>query len=114
MIEILSKADVEKISDPVLRAGVMKEFDRLPDDYKYPDYGYFIVIEKLEGLTDPVELNSILAKHTARSLKDCLELIEEHEGYYQVLLILHADFGLSLFVSDKGIPIKELKTFFGI
>jgi len=109
MIQILSKDDVSKVSDPVLVAGVSKEFERLPDDYKYPDYGYFIVIEELEELTNPVELNAIISQHTARSLEDYLELIEEHECYCQVLLILHADFGISLFVSDKLISIEQLE-----
>lgn len=114
MIEILSKTDVEKISDPVLRAGVLKEFDRLPDDYKYPEYGYFIVIERLEELTDPVELNSILAKYTTRSLVNCLELTEGFDGYFQILLILDADFGLSLFVREKTLCFVQLSELFSI
>ncbi len=56
MIQVLSKADVNKIVDPVLRAGVFKEFDRLPDDFQYPEYGYFVVVESVEELTNPVEL----------------------------------------------------------
>ncbi len=114
MIEILSRADVEKINDPVLKAGVLKEFDRLPDDYKYPEYGNFIVIEKLEELINPIELNAIITRHTTRPLVDCLELIEEHEGYCQVLLILHADFGLSLFVSEEIISFTQIKDIFKI
>ena len=85
---------------------------RLSVDFKYPDYGYFIVIEKLEELTDPVELEAIILEHTERSVVDCLELIEEHEGYCQVLLILHADFGLSLFVSEKIISFIQIKKMF--
>ena len=113
MIEILSKDDVYKVSDPVLVAGITKEFERLPNDYQYPEYGYFIVIERLEELTNPVELNSIISQHTTHSLEDCLELIEESAGYYQVLLILHADFGISLFMSDKLILIEQLEGLFG-
>ena len=114
MIQIRSKDDVSKISHPVLVAGVNKEFDRLPDDYLYPEYGYFIVIEELEELTNPVELNAIISQYTARSLEECLELIEESTGYYQVLLILHADFGLSLFVSAETISLVQLKELFKI
>ena len=114
MIQILSKDDVSKVSDPVLVAGITKEFNRLPNDYKYPDYGYFIVIEKLEELTNPVELNSIISQHTARSFVHCVELIEEFTDYYQVLLILHADFGVSLFVSAETIALVQLKELFKI
>ena len=114
MIEIRSKDDISKVSDPVLVAGLNKEFDRLPDDYKYPEYGYFIVIEKLEDLTNPVELNAIISQYTAHSIEDCLELIEESRGYYQVLLILHADFGVSLFVSTDQVTIEQLEVLFGV
>jgi len=50
--------------------------------------------------------NVIISQHTARSLLDCLELIEESTGYYQVLLILHADFGVSLLVSEELLSIE--------
>ena len=100
MIEILSRDDVEKISDPVLRAGVLKEFDRLPDDYQYPEYGYFIVIE---GLDDIPALVQIISKYTARSLHDCVEMVEEFNGYVQVVLVLEADFGMSLFLKNENI-----------
>ena len=45
MIEIFSKGDVEKISDPGLTVAVLREFDRLSNDYEYLNYGYFIVVE---------------------------------------------------------------------
>ena len=114
MIQILSKDDFSKVSDPILVAGITKEFDRLPDGYLYPEYGYFIVIEELKELTNPVELNAIISQYTAHSLEDCLELIEESTDYYQVLLILHADFGVSLFVSVETISLVQLKKLFKI
>ena len=114
MIQILSKDDLSKVNDPVIVAGLNKEFDRLPDNYEYPEYGYFLVIERLEELTNPVELNSIISQHTTHSLEDCLELIEESTGYYQVLLILHADFGVSLFVSTDQVTIEQLEVLFGV
>ena len=36
MIEILSKDDLSKVCDPVLVAGINREFERLPEDYEYP------------------------------------------------------------------------------
>jgi len=62
MLEILCKDDVSKISNPVLIAGICEEFERLADDFKYPDYGYFIVIEELDELTNPAELNAIISQ----------------------------------------------------
>ena len=114
MIQILTKDDVNKVSDPIIAVGIREEFDRLSDDFLYPAYGYFIVIEKLEELTNPVELNTIIVQHTARSLVNSLELIEESKGYCQVLLILHADFGLSLFVSEEIMSFAQLKKMFEV
>lgn len=98
MIEILSKADVEKISDPVLRAGVLQEFERLPDDYVYPEYGYFIVVEDRDDLES---VENIISKYTTRSLQECVEMVEEFNGYVQIVLVLEADFGLSLFMDES-------------
>ena len=58
--------------------------------------------------------DAIISQHTARSLEDCLESIEESTGYYQVLLILHADFGISLFVSVETISLVQLRELFKI
>jgi len=109
MIEILCKDDVNKVSDPVLVAGLNKEFDRLPDDYLYPEYGYFVVIEELEELTNPIELIAIISQHTARSLQDCLEVIEEFEGYFQVVMILNIDYGISVFFNKKLMTFIQMK-----
>ena len=111
MIHILSKDDVSKVSDPVLVAGINREFERLPDDYMYPEYGYFIVIETVEEWNDSVELNALISQYTARSFDECVELVEEFEGYSQVVLILNADFGVSLFVSDELMSIEQLKVY---
>ena len=64
----------------------------------YPEYGYFIVIETVEEWNNPVELNALISQYTARSLDECVELVEEFEGYTQVMLVLNTYFGISLFV----------------
>ena len=70
-----------------IAVGVEKEFDRLPDNYRYPEYSHFIVIETLEEWNDPIELNALISQYTARSLDECVELVEEFEGYSQVVLV---------------------------
>ena len=111
MIEILSKADVAMISDSVLRAGVLKEFDRLPDDYEYPQYGYFIVIESRDNIP---ALEQIISQYTARSLHDSVEMVEAFDGYVQVVLVLEADFGVSLFLKAEVMSLDQLKELFEI
>ena len=114
MIQVLTKDDISRVSDPIVAVGIREEFKRLSDDFLYPAYGYFIVIEKVEELTNPVELNAIITQHTARSLTDTVELIETSKGYCQVLLVLHADFGLSLFVSEEIMGFAQLKKMFRV
>lgn len=99
MILIHSIEDIELVDDEILRVGLQKEFDRLPDDYLYPEYGYFIVIESSDELYDPSELEQLLCKQCpTQSLFESVEMIEEFEGYVQIVLVLEADFGVSLFV----------------
>ena len=114
MIPILSTKDIEFVRDEVLRAGLEAEFKRLPDDYLYPTYGYFIVIESIEELQKPIKLQNSAISQIPEPLSDYIEMIEEFDGYSQVVCILEADFGVSLFVSEKLATKAELETLFEI
>ena len=109
MIHILSTKDIELVSDEVVRAGLEAEFKRLPDDYLYPTYGYFIVIESIEELQHPIKLKNSSISQIPEPLSDYVEMIEEFEGYSQIVCILEADFGVSLFVSEKLATKAELE-----
>ena len=109
MIPILSKMDVELVDDPVIQGALLKEFSRLPNDYRYPEYGYFIVIESIHDLTDPIEVDLCLDTQASLTLFESIEMIEEFEGYFQVVLILEAEFGVSLFVKDDIATFNELQ-----
>jgi hypothetical protein len=114
MIHILSTKGIELVSDEVIRAGLEAEFKRLPDDYLYPNYGYFIVIESIEELQHPILLQNSAISQIPEPLSDYVEMIEEFEGYSQIVCILEADFGVSLFVSEKLATKAELETLFEI
>ena len=102
------------VRDEVIRAGLKAEFKRLPDDYLYPTYGYFIVIESIEELHHPILLQNSAISQIQEPLSDYVEMIEEFDGYSQVVCILEADFGVSLFVSKKLATKAELGTLFEI
>ena len=114
MIHILSTKDIEFVRDEVIRAGLEAEFKRLPDDYLYPSYGYFIVIESIEELHHPIKLQNSVISQIPEPLSDYVEMIEEFDGYSQIVCILEADFGVSLFVSKKLATKAELETLFEI
>lgn len=114
MIPIYSIEDVELVDDKILRDGLEAEFARLPDDYLYPSYGYFIVIESIEELRHPISLQHTTLSYTPQPLSDYIEMIEEFDGYSQVVCIFEADFGVSLFVSNQIATKSQLETLFEI
>lgn len=114
MIPIRSLKSLEHVKDNTLRAGLEKEFRRLPLDYVYPTYGYFIVIESLNELQKPIALSYGSLTHTPEPLSDYVEMIEGFDGYSQVVCILDADFGVSLFISEKIATQAQLEALFEI
>ena len=114
MIHIHSSKDIELVEDLIIRAGLQKEFERLPDDFQYPEYGYFIVIESLEELHHPIPLEHYGLSHVPQPLSDYVEMIERFDGYCQIVCLVEADFGISLFVSNKVADNIQLEKFFEI
>ncbi len=41
-------------------------------------------------------------------LHDCVEMVEAFDGYVQVVLVLEADFGISLFVREGIMALVQL------
>lgn len=114
MIPINSRKDISLVSNPVLQAGLQKEFDRLPKDFRYPLYGYFIVLETPEELTHLQVLENIKGRYTKEPYTDYIEMIEPFDRYAQIVCVLEADFGVSLFVSEELMPIEQLEMLFGV
>ena len=100
MIPIKSREDLKCVDNTLMQKALEKEFERLPDDYLYPEYGYFIIIESIDELTDPLELK-LLEDYSSQSIFEGLEMIEQFEGYSQVVILLSSDFGVVLFVRDE-------------
>ena len=101
MIPITSRKDIALVNNPVLQAGLQKEFDRLPKEFRYPDYGYFIVLETPEELEHLKVLENIKDHYTKEPYTDYIEMIEPFDKYAQIVCVLDADFGVSLFVSHE-------------
>ncbi|EDZ63152.1 hypothetical protein SMGD1_2062 [Sulfurimonas gotlandica GD1] len=114
MIPIHSIEDIELVDDKILREGLRTEFKRLPSDFIFNSYGYFIIIESIEELQRPIPLEHSCLSYTPEPLSNYVEMIEEFDGYCQVVCVLEADFGVSLFVSDKVADNTQLETFFEI
>ena len=50
MIEILNKTDVNKIQDKQLKDYLEYSLKRLPENFDYPNDGYFVIIENQDEI----------------------------------------------------------------
>ena len=108
MIELLAKRDVSLIANPALKEYTLFSFKRLPSDYIYPDYGYFIVFEHFEELLqNPLPFSKCKLPSINDGLFDYVELVEQKEGILEVVILVDNDFGVSLILESKIIP-KEI------
>lgn len=114
MIHINSIEDIELVKDKILQEGLRKEFKRLPNNFKYPEYGYFIVIESLEELKHTISLKHGDLHNIDLPINDSIEMIEQFDGYSQIVCILYTDFGVSLFISNTRASYRELEELFEI
>ena len=109
MIELLSKSDVNLIANPALKEYALYSFERLPSDYIYPDYGYFIVIEYFEELLqNPLPFSKCKLPSINDGLFDYIELVEQKEGILEIVILVDNDFGVSLILESKIIPKATL------
>lgn len=105
MIELLSKSDVNLIANPALKEYALFSFERLPSDYIYPDYGYFIVIENFEELLlNPLPFSKCKLPSINDGIFDYIELVEQKEGILEVVILVDNDFGVSLILESKILP----------
>lgn len=113
MIHIKSIQDIKLVKNDVIKRGLENEFNRLPNDFKYPEYGYFIVIENLDELLEDISLRNNNSDILYQLLIESIEMIEKFDGYFQIVCILDNDFGVSLFVDDKIISVNEFNKLIG-
>lgn len=109
MIELLSKSDVSLIANSALKEYAIYSFDRLPSDYIYPDYGYFIIIEHFEELLlNPLPFTKCKLPSITDGLFDYIELVEQKCGILEIVILVDNDFGVSLILKLKIIPNEIL------
>ena len=102
MIEILKPQDVNHVHDLKLQHYLDYAFKRLPKDFKYPEYGYFVIIEsETELQTNPIQLTHCTIPSLQTHFFDYVELVEEQEGVLEIVLILESDFGISLIIKKE-------------
>jgi hypothetical protein len=109
MIELLNKGDVSLIKNPALKEYTLYSFDRLPSDFVYPEYGYFIIIEQFdELLNSPLPLSKCRLPSFNDGLFHYIELIEQKENVLEIVILVDNDFGVSLILESKIVPTEIL------
>lgn len=109
MIEILSKSKVREIEDQEIRDYLEYSFSRLPNDYVYPDYGYFVVVESFDELEkDQIFLSSYTLPSFNKGLLDSINMVEVRETLLEILILVDSDINVSFIVEIDGIPQKYL------
>jgi len=111
MIEILSKDNYPPITNQSLQNYLHYSLQRLPQDFIYPEFGYFVIVEDLSELESPHQFNGI----TLPSLLDdnfferYVELVEFKDDIIEIVVSLDNDFGVSLIMEKSIIPIDILE-----
>ena len=97
MIEILSKGDLRKIKSVKIKEYLEYSFNRLPSDYEYPDFGYFVVIEELDELIpDSINLSSYSFSGLNNGLYDEINMVEVKNETMEILIFIGNDISISL------------------
>ena len=106
MIEILNKSDIVKVSNKEFVDYLQYSFNRLPSDFEYPSFGYFVIIESFDELENNIQLkNHKLPPITNSDFFELYyELYEIRDNILEIVLLLDNDFGISLIMDKNIIP----------
>ena len=108
MIQIFSKQDLSLIQDKDVVKCLNEQFTRLEGFVDYPNEAYFIYLENVDELLQPISINRNGIGVITPPLERFVEMVEIHHGIYEIVLILHADFGVSLFLKGDLIGPNQL------
>jgi hypothetical protein len=98
MIEILQRDDYSQVQDEKLKSYLTYSFQRLPKDFQYPEYGYFVIIEDIKEIEKPLTLTTYIISPLQIEFFEYVELVEEKDGVVEIVLLLDNDFGVSLMI----------------
>lgn len=107
MVEILKFDDVDKIEDIELKKYAQYSLDRLPDDYCYPEYGYFIIIENLDEIEGyKTKFTNFTLPSFENGLLDMIEIVEHKANIVEIVILIDNDFSVSLIMYQSIISDK--------
>lgn len=99
MIEILSKNDINKVEDGKLKEYLIYSFNRLPQNFNYPEYGFFVVIETIDELLEGFKLSKYSITGLDSGLCDEINMVEVKDKIIEILVFVDNDINISLVLS---------------
>lgn len=102
MIEILNKSDTTKVKDQELKDYLDYSFKRLPENFDYPNDGYFVIIETFEELIGEfIQLTNAQIPSLNTGLYDEINMVEIKDEIMEVLVFLDNDVNVSLILKTS-------------
>ncbi len=102
MIEILNKSDINKVKDQELKNYLDYSFKRLPENFDYPNDGYFVIIENQDEIkSKAIKLSNCILNSLDEDLYDDINMVESKDGIIEVLVFLDNDVNVSFIMNEK-------------
>ena len=102
MIEILNKSDINKVKDQELKDYLDYSFKRLPENFDYPNDGYFVIIETFKELIgECINLTNTQIPSLNTGLYDEINMVEIKDEIIEVIVFLDNDVSVSLILKTN-------------
>ncbi len=115
MLEILNKSDMAKVEDKNIKEYLEYSFNRLPNDFVYGVYGYFVVVENSDELkSETINLSKYILKGLYSGMLDSINMIEIKDDVLEILVFVDNDVNISFVVPVNffdEIILNKLKNF---
>lgn len=101
MIEILNKSDTTKVKDQELKDYLDYSFKRLPENFDYPNDGYFVIIENQSEIkSTPITLSTCQLNSLDTGLYDDINMVEIEDGVIEILVFIDNDVNVAFVILE--------------
>ena len=110
MIEILNENDILKIKNKELKEYLYKSFRRLPKDFLYPDYGFFVVIDSFDEINkNTIILSDYKLNGFNAGMVDRINMVEFDGEIVEILVFIDTDVNVSFVMFKSILDIEIIK-----
>ncbi len=110
MIEILNKSDINKVKDQELKNYLDYSFKRLPENFDYPNDGYFVIIENQDEIkSKSIKLSNCTLNSLDEDLYDDINMVEIKDGIIEVLVFLDNDVNVSFIMLENILDLEIMQ-----